>query len=152
MSQGERRVSSDTSMLVEILAVTTFSTLFHLVGGTASSRSSRTTGWIRLLSPALFAWALRDRKLCPGTECSFVAGIGYFGGIPRRYSLLVGISVPTVLGASLAAHWYDNLRHYIALFMPASGFVIGDDANRRQGSLKASRLTRLSICLSDLLF
>ena len=77
------------------------------------------------MSPGLFAWAYAIGNFVPGPKCSFVAGIGYFlAGFPGALACLVGISIPTVVGASLASHWHDHLKRYVALFIPASGFVI----------------------------
>jgi chromate transporter len=126
MIREERSMSSDSSILVEILAVIAFSTLFSLGGGNGQLAIIQ-DHWVDpgLLSPALFAWAYAIGNFVPGPKCSFVAGIGYFlAGFPGAIACLIGISIPTVFGASLAAHWHDNLKHYVALFMPASGFVI----------------------------
>ena len=64
-------------MLVEILAVIAFSTLFSLGGGNGQLAIIQ-DHWVDpgLLSPALFAWAYAIGNFVPGPKCSFVAGIG----------------------------------------------------------------------------
>ena len=119
-------MSSNASLLVEILAVIAFSTLFSLGGGNGQLAIIQ-DHWVDpgILSPGLFAWAYAIGNFVPGPKCSFVAGIGYFlAGFPGALACLVGISIPTVVGASLASHWHDYLKRYVALFIPASGFVI----------------------------
>ena len=121
-------------MLVEILAVIAFSTLFSLGGGNGQLAIIQ-DHWVDpgLLSPALFAWAYAIGNFVPGPKCSFVAGIGYFlAGFPGAIACLVGISIPTVLGASLAAHWHDNSETLCGPIY--AGIWVrdrGDDANRR---------------------
>ena len=119
-------MSSNASLLVEILAVIAFSTLFSLGGGNGQLAIIQ-DHWVDpgILSPGLFAWAYAIGNFVPGPKCSFVAGIGYFlAGFPGALACLVGISIPTVVGASLASHWHDHLKRYVALFIPASGFVM----------------------------
>ena len=119
-------VNSENSFLIEILTIIAFSTLFSLGGGNGQLAIIQDY-WVNpgILSPVLFAWAYAIGSFVPGPKCSFVAGIGYFlAGIPGALACLIGILIPTVFGASLAAHWYDTLKHYIAWFIPVSGFVI----------------------------
>ena len=119
-------MSNNASLLVEILAVIAFSTLFSLGGGNGQLAIIQDY-WVDpgILSPALFAWAYAIGNLVPGPKCSFIAGIGYFlAGFPGALACLVGISIPTVVGASFAAHWHDHLKRYVALFIPSSGYVI----------------------------
>lgn len=112
--------------LIEILWIIAFSTLFSLGGGNGQLAIIQDQ-WVDpgFLSPALFAWAYAIGNFVPGPKCSFVTGIGYFiAGLPGALACLIGISIPTVLGASIAAHWHDQLKQYVTIFIPASGFVI----------------------------
>ena len=120
-------MSSNASLLVEILAVIAFSTLFSLGGGNGQLAIIQ-DHWVDpgILSPGLFAWAYAiGGNFVPGPKCSFVAGIGYFlAGFPGALACLVGISIPTVVERLWRSHWHDYLKRYVALFIPASGFVI----------------------------
>lgn len=121
-----RLILNDGPDLPEILSVVAFSTLFSLGGGNGQLAIIQDY-WVEsgILSSALFAWAYAIGNLVPGPKCSFVAGIGYFlAGIPGSLACLLGISIPTIFGASLAAHLYEDLKRFIAVFVPASSFVI----------------------------
>ena len=98
-------MSNNASLLVEILAVIAFSTLFSLGGGNGQLAIIQDY-WVDpgILSPALFAWAYAIGNLVPGPKCSFVAGIGYFADSPVAFRL-VGIPYHrrrSIFGGALA--------------------------------------------------
>ncbi len=133
-------LDSQASFLLEILWIIAFSTLFSLGGGNGQLAIIQDQ-WVEsgVLSPALFAWAYAIGNFAPGPKCSFVAGIGYFlAGFPGALACLVGITIPTVFGASVAAHWHDQLKQYVAIFIPASGFVIAGMMSTAGSSLVLS--------------
>ncbi|MDB4022258.1 chromate transporter [Litorivicinus sp.] len=112
--------------VVEVVSVIAFSTLFSLGGGNGQLAIIQ-DHWVAagVLSPALFAWAYAIGNFVPGPKVSFVAGVGYFlAGFPGAFACLIGVAIPTAIGASLAAHWYERMRGYVEIFLPVSGFVI----------------------------
>lgn len=109
-----------------IMGVIMFSTLFSLGGGNGQVAVIQDQ-WVSqgLLEPALFAWAIAIGNFTPGPKVSFIAGIGYYlGGIPGAFAALVGIVVPTALGASLASHFYSKFNRVIQHMSLSAGFVI----------------------------
>ena len=85
-------MSSNASLLVEILAVIAFSTLFSLGGGNGQLAIIQ-DHWVDpgILSPALFAWAYAIGNLCPRTKVQLRCWYWLLlGGIPRCVSLLGG--------------------------------------------------------------
>lgn len=109
-----------------IMGVIMFSTLFSLGGGNGQVAVIQDQ-WVSrgLLEPALFAWAFAIGNFTPGPKVSFIAGIGYYmGGIPGALAALVGIVIPTSVGASLASHYYLKFNRIIQHMSLSAGFVI----------------------------
>jgi chromate transporter len=119
-------LDQDGVSLWAIMGVIMFSTLFSLGGGNGQVAVIQDQ-WVSrgLLEPTLFAWAFAIGNFVPGPKVSFIAGIGYYmGGIPGALAALVGIVVPTSIGASLASHYYLKFNRVIQHMSLSAGFVI----------------------------
>ena len=111
---------------LDVMGVIMLSTLFSLGGGNGQIALIQDY-WVGpgLLEPALFAWAYAIGNFVPGPKVSFVTGIGYYmAGIPGAIAALLGIVIPTSLGASIASHWYLKFQRVINHMTLSATFVI----------------------------
>lgn len=116
----------DSVSVWAVMAVISFSTLFSLGGGNGQVAVIQDQ-WVSpgLLEPALFAWAFAIGNFTPGPKVSFIAGIGYYmAGLPGALAAMIGIVIPTSLGASLASHFYLKFSRVIKHITYSASFVI----------------------------
>lgn len=109
-----------------VLGMVMLSTLFSIGGGNGQVAMIQGQ-WVStgLLDPALFAWAFALGHFTPGPKVSFVTAIGYYmAGIPGAIAAMIGIVVPTSLGASLASHWYQRFQRVISHVSISASMVI----------------------------
>ena len=109
-----------------VMGIIMFSTLFSIGGGNGQVAVIQDQ-WVGPghLEPALFAWAFAVGNFTPGPKVSFIAGIGYYmAGLPGALAALIGIVVPTSLGASLASHFYLKFSTVIKHITYSASFVI----------------------------
>lgn len=109
-----------------VLGLVMLSTLFSIGGGNGQVAMIQGQ-WVSngLLDPALFAWAFALGHFTPGPKVSFVTAIGYYmAGIPGAMAAMIGIVIPTSLGASLASHWYQRFQRIINHVSISASMVI----------------------------
>ena len=77
------------------------------------------------LAPELFSFSLAVTYLAPGPRAGFLAGVGYYlAGLPGAAAALLGIIVPTVLGAGAVSMALHRMQRILRRIKPSSGFVI----------------------------
>lgn len=77
------------------------------------------------LAPELFTFSLAVTYLGPGPRAGFLAGVGYYlAGFPGAGAAVLGILVPTVLGAGAVSAGLSRMRRILRRIGPSSGFVI----------------------------
>lgn len=111
---------------VEIVLVILVSSLFSVGGGNGPLAVIQDR-WVTpgLLEPSLFAWALALGYLSPGPKAGFLSGIGYYMyGLPGALAAMLGIILPTWLGAAAVTHWFDRLQPVIKRISLPAGFII----------------------------
>ena len=112
--------------LLEILLLVLFSALFSFGGG--SGQIPLIQGrWVETgqLAPELFSFSLAITYLAPGPRAGFLAGVGYYlAGVPGAAVAVLGILVPTVLGAAAVGAALGRMRRILRRLQPSSGFVI----------------------------
>jgi chromate transporter len=112
--------------LAEITVVVLLSSLFSLGGGNGAIAVIQDR-WVGqgLLDPALFAWAIALGYLSPGPKAGFLSGIGYYMyGLPGAMAAIVGIIIPTCVGAAGVSYGYRKLAPIIKWISLPAGFVI----------------------------
>lgn len=113
---------------VEIVVVILLSSLFSFGGGNGPVAVIQDR-WVGhgLLDPALFAWALALGYLSPGPKAGFLSGIGYYMyGLPGAIAAIVGIAIPTCIGAGAVSYGYRKLERVIKrASLPAAYVVAG---------------------------
>lgn len=117
---------NDAVGFFEIVGVIFLSSLFSVGGGNGPLAVIQDR-WVRpgLLEPSLFAWALALGYLSPGPKAGFLAGIGYYMyGLPGALAALLGIIIPTWVGAAGVSYWFDKLQPVIKRISLPAGFVI----------------------------
>lgn len=109
-----------------VLWLVMLSTLFSIGGG--NGQVAMIQGhWVSngMLDPALFAWAFALGHFTPGPKVSFITAIGYYmAGLPGALAAMIGIVVPTSIGASLASHWYQRFQRVISHVSVSASMVI----------------------------
>lgn len=112
--------------LLEIFLLMLFSSLFSFGGG--SGQIPLIQGrWVESgqLAPELFSFSLAITYLAPGPRAGFLAGVGYYlAGLPGAAVAMLGIIVPTVLGAGAVSAALDRMQRILRRLKPSSGFVI----------------------------
>lgn len=112
--------------LFEIMTVILLSSLFSLGGGNGPVAVIQDR-WVGkgLLDPGLFAWALALGYLSPGPKAGFLSGIGYYMyGVPGAVAAIIGILIPTCIGAAGVSYGYQKLEPVIKAISLPAGFVI----------------------------
>jgi chromate transporter len=112
--------------VVEIIIVILLSSLFSIGGGNGPIAVIQ-DHWVTpgLLDPALFAWAIALGHLSPGPKAGFLSGIGYYVyGLPGALAAVVGIVIPTCIGASAVSYGYRQLEPVIKRIALPAGFVV----------------------------
>ena len=77
------------------------------------------------LAPELFSFSLAITYLAPGPRAGFLAGVGYYlAGLPGAAAAVLGIVVPTCLGAGAVSAALGRMQQILRWVKPSSGFVI----------------------------
>ena len=112
--------------VLEIFLLMLFSALFSFGGG--SGQIPLIQGrWVETgkLAPELFSFSLAITYLAPGPRAGFLAGVGYYlAGLPGAGAAMLGILVPTVLGAGAVNAALGRMQWILRRLKPSSGFVI----------------------------
>lgn len=111
---------------LDIVIVIIVSSLFSVGGGNGPLAVIQDR-WVNqgLLEPTLFAWALALGYLSPGPKAGFLSGIGYYMyGLPGAFAAMIGIILPTLIGAGAISYWFDRLQPVIKRISLPAGFVI----------------------------
>lgn len=112
--------------VLEILLLMLFSAVFSFGGG--SGQIPLIQGrWVESgqLAPELFSFALAITYLAPGPRAGFVAGVGfYLAGLPGAAAAMLGVILPTVLGAAGVCAALGRMQGILRRLKPSSGFVI----------------------------
>lgn len=117
---------SDSVTLFEVIVVILFSSLFSLGGGNGPIAVIQSQ-WIEsgILDPALFAWVLALSYLTPGPKAGFLSGVGYYlHGLTGAFAAVIGIVIPTCIGATGVSYGLKHLRPIITRITLPAGFVI----------------------------
>lgn len=112
--------------IFEIIAVVFLSSLFSLGGGNGPIAVIQDQ-WVGpgILDPTLFAWVLAVSYLTPGPKVGFLSGIGYYiGGISGALAAIIGILIPTCLGAGAVTYSMKKIKPIITRLSLPAGFVI----------------------------
>ena len=120
-------MSAGSVGVTEIFIVMLVSTLFSIGGGNGPVAVIQDR-WVApgLLDPTSFAWAIAFGYLTPGPNAGFLAGIGYYMyGLPGALAAVVGVVMPTSVGAAAVSHWFAKLQPMIKRISVPAGFVIG---------------------------
>jgi chromate transporter len=114
--------------LAEIMIVVAVSTVFSLGGGNGALAVIQDR-WVAggLLESSLFAWAIALGYLSPGPRAGFLSGVGYYmHGLPGALAAMIGIIVPTCVGAAAVTYGYKKLESVIKrVSLPASFVIAG---------------------------
>jgi chromate transporter len=112
--------------LLEIVWVILLSSIFSLGGGNGPIAVIQNQ-WVEpgILDPSLFAWVLALSYLTPGPKAGFLSGIGYYlGGLWGALAAVVGIVIPTCIGASGVSYGMKRLKPIITRIALPAGFII----------------------------
>ena len=113
--------------LVEVFVVVAISNLFSIGGGNGPVAVMQDR-WVApgFLDPTSFAWAIALGHLTPGPSAGFLAGVGYYMyGLPGALAAVVGVVLPTSVGAAAVTHWFAKLQPIFNSISVPAGFVIG---------------------------
>jgi chromate transporter len=116
----------DTVGVLEIFLLMLFSAVFSFGGGSGAIPLIQGR-WVESgqLAPELFSFSLAITYLAPGPRAGFVAGVGYYlAGLPGAAAAMLGVIVPTVLGAAAVAAALGRMQRLLRRLKPSSGFVI----------------------------
>ncbi len=83
--------------------------------------------WVEpgILSPGLFSFALAISYLTPGPKSGFIAGIGYYlAGFPGAIAAVLGLAIPTCIGASGVSYALNKMKKIVDLVKPSAGYII----------------------------
>jgi chromate transporter len=119
-------VTTGSVGFAEITGVVLLSSLFSIGGGNGPVVVIQDR-WVGqgLLDPALFAWAVALGYLSPGPKAGFLSGIGYYmHGLPGALAAIIGIIIPTCVGAAAVSYGYQKLEPVIRWITLPAGFVI----------------------------
>ena len=117
---------SGSVSLAQIVVVVVLGSLLSLGGGNGSLAVIQSQ-WVEtgMLDPTLFAWTIALGHLTPGPKVGYLSGVGYYlQGLPGVVAALVGIIIPTCLGAAGATSLLDRLRPLINRISLPAGFVV----------------------------
>lgn len=112
--------------LLEIFLVLLSSAVFSFGGGSGAIPLIQGR-WVETgqLAPELFSFSLAITYLAPGPRAGFVAGVGYYlAGLPGAAAAMLGVIVPTVLGAAAVHAALARMQRLLRRLTPSSGFVI----------------------------
>lgn len=109
-----------------VMGIIMLSTLFSIGGGNGQVAVIQDQ-WVSpgLLAPAMLTWAYALGSFAPGPKVSFIAGIGfYMAGMPGALAAILGVVIPTSIGASIASHWYNRFQSVINHISISATFII----------------------------
>lgn len=134
--------------VLEIFLLMLLSALFSFGGG--SGQIPLIQGrWVESgqLAPELFSFSLAITYLAPGPRAGFVAGVGYYlAGVPGATAAMVGILVPTVVGAGAVHMALRRMQRILRRLKPSSGFVIaGLIASAAWGTVRPLQLAPVEV-------
>ena len=112
--------------VLEIFLLLLFSAVFSFGGGNGAIPLIQGR-WVESgqLAPELFSFSLAITYLAPGPRAGFVAGVGYYlAGLPGAAAAMLGVIVPTVLGAAAVSAGLSRMQRLLRRLKPSSGFVI----------------------------
>ena len=112
--------------VLEIFLLMVFSALFSFGGGNGTIPLIQGR-WVEPghLAPELFSFSLAITYLAPGPRAGFLAGVGYYlAGLPGAAAAMVGVIVPTVVGAGAVSLALGRMQRILRRIKPSSGFVI----------------------------
>lgn len=115
-----------TGGLLEIFFFIAMSSLFSFGGGNGQIPVVQGR-WVEpgMLSPGGFSMALALSYLTPGPKAGFIAGVGYYlAGFPGAVVAVLGLALPTCLGAAAVSAASDRLRRLVQTVVPSSGYVL----------------------------
>jgi chromate transporter len=114
--------------LTQIFLVIFLSSLFS-IGGGAGQTAVIQDRWVGhgLLDSGLFSWSVALSYLSPGPKCGFLAAVGYYmHGVPGACAALLGIIIPTCVGAAGVSYAFKKIEPVInAIALPATFAVAG---------------------------
>jgi len=144
----------DAVSVVEIFSVMVLGALLSFGGGSGQIPVIQGR-WVEpgLLAPELFSFALAITYLAPGPRAGFIAGIGYYlAGVPGVAAAMLGLIVPTCLGAGAVSFALGRMERIVALVQPSSGYVIGAlIAAAAWGTAVPMRLARVEVAAVGLI-
>ena len=112
--------------LLEIFLVMLLGSLFSLGGGSGQIPVIQAR-WVEpgVLAPELFSFSLAITYLAPGPRAGFIAGVGYYlAGFPGAAVAILGVIVPTCLGAAAVSYSLTKITGIIRSVTPSAQFVI----------------------------
>lgn len=116
----------DTVGVLEIFLLMLFSALLSFGGG--SGQIPLIQGrWVESgqLAPELFSFSLAITYLAPGPRAGFLAGVGYYlAGLPGAAAAMLGIILPTVVGAGAVSAALGRMQWILNRLTPSSGYVV----------------------------
>ncbi|MDP9429212.1 MAG: chromate transporter [Actinomycetota bacterium] len=117
---------TDGVSVLEIFLLILFSALFSFGGGNGQMPLIQGR-WVEPghLAPELFSFSLAITYLAPGPRAGFLAGVGYYlAGLPGAAAAMLGVIVPTVVGAGAVSLALGRMQRILRRLKPSSGFVI----------------------------
>lgn len=109
-----------------IFGVIALSSLLSLGGGNGQIPVIQGQ-WVEpgILPPGLFSFALGITYLAPGPKAGFIAGIGYYlAGFPGAVAAVLGLVVPTTLGAVGVSYAATKMERVVRRLAPSAGYVL----------------------------
>ena len=117
---------SDPGLVLDLFVWMLLSSVLSFGGGNGQIPIIQSR-WVEpgLLAPGLFSFALAVSYLTPGPRSGFIAAVGYYlAGLPGAAAAVLGLVVPTCLGAGAVSLALRRVEKLVALIEPATGFVI----------------------------
>jgi chromate transporter len=112
--------------LTQIFVVVFLSSLFAVGGGNGSAAVIQDR-WVGhgLLDSGLFAWSIALSYLSPGPKCGFLAAVGYYMyGVPGACAAMLGIVLPTCIGAAAVSYAFRKIEPVIKFISIPACFVV----------------------------
>jgi|SRR5680860_23224 len=116
----------DAVQPLEVFLIIAMSSLFSFGGGSGQVPVIQGR-WVEpgLLAPELFSFALALTYLTPGPKAGFIAAIGYYlAGLPGVVAGMLGLVLPTVIGAAGVSYALKRMERIVEFIQPSAGFVI----------------------------
>lgn len=110
----------------EVLGIALLSSLFSVGGGNGPIAVIQDK-WVQTgaLDPSLFTWVIALSHVSPGPKAGFMSGVGfYIAGFPGALAAVIGIILPSVIGAVSAIFGMVYLKRVIDRVSISAGFII----------------------------